>query len=193
MAFTLFPSYVRLFYHTKFAPHTMTIPTLQWISDVDAGLFETHNAGTINALDMITDLATVLASVYIEETDFFDSYVIYNFPSEDGFPQPVRSGVLAIEGGTAGPETLYRQAGQYTITWHTDIFNIFKLVLLDQSGGADFDPIRTLPGAGFLFDLNGLVTDLDSGWAGRDGHPPTTFIQVAITLNERLRRAGKLN
>lgn len=182
--YTLFPSFVRIFYHSVFAPHTMTIPTLQWQAGAGQGEFITHNAGTVDADTMVNELVDQLAANYYGASDSFDNYVIYNYTIPDGPPNPVAGNTLAVAG--SGTVSAYREDAQLTILWRTALFNIFKLTLMDAEPGANFKDDVTFGSPESL--LHDIVTDPDNAFAGRDGTRPLTFVKVRKTINDRLHK-----
>lgn len=183
-AFSLWPSFVRIFYHSKYAPHTMTIPTRTWQAGANQGEFVTHNAGTVDADTMVNELVDQLAANYYGANDAFDNYVIYNYPDVSEPPVPVAGNTLAVPG--SGTVTAYQEDAQLTIIWRTTLFHIFKLTLMDAEPGASFrDDVSFGSPESLLHDI---VTNPDNGWAGRDGYRPNTFVKVRRTINDRLHK-----
>lgn len=192
MAASLFPSCVRINYHSAYAPHSQLIPTLQWndvVSTGGAGTFDTHASGSIDADTMINDLADILSGI-LPDTASFDSYIIYNVDSETEQLIPQVSKPMVIPGLDATPG--WDKATQVTMNWRTLDISIFKIVLLDAATNNSFDKTLALPGSGVLFDTNALVTDMDNGWAGRDNTRPASFISQTVTLNDALRKRYRM-
>lgn len=192
MANSLFPSFVRLFYHTAFGQHVQTIPTNAW-----SAVFGTNGAGGyLNHLDNEIDAVDMIQAIVDELVDFqpatgiYDSAIIYNYPSEEGDPVPVASVLLGDAGTSVSADV---PASQATMTLRTTNFGIFKLVWFDAPPNPDFLPQRVLPGSGQPLDLFNVVSDVDWAWSGRDNGRPNQFIQVSYTLNEALRRQYRLN
>jgi len=192
MPYSPFPSAVKVFYHSPYAPHSQLIPTLQWTAFPDvggAGAFETHNSGTIDADAMINALATVLAGI-LPDNCGFDSYTIYNHNVGTDALEPIRSKPMVIAGLDSTPG--WAKATQVTMNWRTTGFNPFKIVLLDNATNNVFDKTVALPGSGVLHDVDALVTDPDNGWAGRDNTLPGSFVSQTLTLNEALRKRYRM-
>lgn len=189
--YSLFPSHVQIRYHNDRAPHVMTIPTTQWLESPNvggAGAYSQWDSGTIDALAMITDFVELLGAIFPVETTF-DDFTIYNWPTEDGPPQPVTGFTLGISGETGGS---YVPATQSTWSFRTTGFHPFKLVLLDVEAPSAFTPQRQTD---FSADQLAVITFLasqDHAFAGRDGNRPAQFIQATYTLNEKLRKAYRL-
>ena len=60
---SLSPASVEIDYHSAYAPHTMTIPTLEWFPTSitgNLGSFSNWAAGTRDAEDMVLDLIAKL-------------------------------------------------------------------------------------------------------------------------------------
>lgn len=192
MAASLYPSCVRINYHSAYAPHSQLIPTLQWndaVSSGGTGTFDTHAGGPIDADTMINALAAVLAGI-LPDTASFDSYIIYNVDNttEQLIPQVSKPMVIAGLDTTPG----WDKATQVTMNWRTLDVSLFKIVLLDCATNNSFDKTLALPGSGVLFDADALVTDVDNGWAGRDNTKPASFISQTVTLNEALRKRYRM-
>lgn len=192
MAASLYPSCVRINYHSAYAPHSQLIPTRQWndvVSSGGQGTFDTHNSGSVDADTMINDLATALAGI-LPDTASFDSYIIYNVDpdTEQLLPQTSKPMVIAGLDTTPG----WSKATQVTMNWRTNEVGIFKVVLLDNATNNVFDKTLALPGSGVLFDVDALVTDADLGWSGRDNARPVSFISQTVTLNEALRKRYRM-
>lgn len=192
MANSLFPSFVRLFYHTAFGQHVQTLPTLRWNT-----LYGTNGkGGYLNWLDAEIDAQDMVEAIVDELKDFqpstgiYDSYVIYDMFDETSTPVPVAAGDLAVAGTAATADV---PASQTTMTMRTTAFGLSKLEWFDATPSTDFLPLRTLPGSGQPLDLFNVWTSTAWAWAGRDGFRPATFIQVSYTLNEALRKSYRLN
>ncbi len=191
MANDIFPAFVKINYHSSFAPHTMTIPTLAWINSGGgggAGEFDTHAGGTVDADSMINDLVDELVALY-PVTCTFDNYVIFSVPSLGARGNPVASKPLGTVGTNAS--TTWSKAVQVTMNWRTDAFNLFKLVSLDCISGGSFDKVNSISG-GFLAAIDALVTSSVQGWAGRDNGQPSTFVSQTTDLNDALRRRYRM-
>lgn len=192
MANSLFPSFVRLFYHTAFGLHTQTVPTLRWVDTYGTN----GKGGYLNWLDVEIDAVDMIEALVDELKDFqpatgiYDSAIIYDMFDEVSTPNPVAQIDLAVTGTAVTADV---PASQATLTIRTEAFGLFKLEWFDATPSADFLPLRALPGSGQPLDLFNVITDTDWAWAGRDGSRPATFIQVSYTLNEALRKAYRLN
>jgi hypothetical protein len=190
MANSLFPSFVRLFYHTLYAEHVQTLPTRQWSQGLlTYGLFLDWNGIGRAADDMIEDLANK-AKVVVPSTTVFDYFEVWNYPDEDSLPQPVATKVLSIAGTSSA--TGWSEAVQQTFTLRTTDFGIFKFILLDAVTDNFFGKVAL---ADFTTDYNNLMSELmsmDNGWSGRDNARPAIVKGATITLNEKLRREYRL-
>lgn len=186
-AFSLFPSYVQVYYHSPWAPHVMTIPTLQWNDGASGGTFDTWAAGTTGADGMINDFIDQWATLFTSEIEF-DYYSIFNFPAEDEDPINVYSGSLAIL-GTVTPGTINNKAVQLTISWGCSGGSLLKTVGMDANAPTDFLKVGPIGIITFIPLIVAQVTSAASGWASRAGEQPLFGKQVAYTLNEKLRRS----
>ena len=192
MANSLFPAFVRLFYHTAFGQHTMTLPTKEW----DFSLGTNGKGGYINWGGSDVDAQDMVEAIVDELKDFqpasciFDSAIIYNLADETAPALPR----VSIDLGTSGVAvTSDVPASQSTMTARTGSFGIAKLVWFDATPSTDFLPQRSLPVSGQPLDLWNVWSSLSWAWSGRDNAKPEQFIQVSYTLNEALRRQYRLN
>lgn len=192
MANSLFPAFVRLFYHTAFGQHVSTIPTLAWDGDLGtngAGGYLNHLGAEVDAEDMILALVEEL-NEFQPSTAVHDSAIIYTMADATADPLPVAQVLLGEAGTHVGADV---PASQATMTLRTTNFGIFKLIWFDAPPTTDFLPQRTLPGSGQPLDLFNVVTSTAWAWAGRDGGRPSQFLQISYTLNEALRKQYRLN
>lgn len=185
MANSLFPAFVQINYHSVYAPHVMTIPTLEWTPDAGYGLFETWAGGTIAADDMVEQLIDVMLPFFPASVGF-DAFTIYTMasPTDQAIPRVFKTSAEVGSNGTPGNS----HAVQATWTFKTDEGGISKLVMLDMGNNNSFERVTqaTVGVAGQAL-IDEFTSDAN-GWAGRDNGQPTFFLQIAYTLNEKLRR-----
>ena len=191
---SLYPAAVRINYSSAYSVHSMTLPSVPVLGgDIGVGGYQFTLRGLaapVNCDAAINDFIDVLKPLMGTDTTFID-YVLFQYatPTSKGVPvssQPIN------KVGTGGIIT-WRKAVQQTWTWRTDEFGIFKMVLLDVPSGNTFDKIPTTAGDARQAALSDYVTAPVTWLAGRDGGRPNTFLQVAVTLNEKLRRAYRMN
>lgn len=183
---SLFPSFVQIFYHSVWAPHVMTIPTLQWNPGADQGTFDTWEAGTTGADGMINSFIDDWADLFTTAVTF-DYYTIFNYADEDALPVPVAFGALGTT-GTQTPGSLNDKAVQITVSWQCSDGSILKTVGMDAVAPVDFVKAGPLDLASFIPDIIAEITGVANGWASRAGGQPLFGKQAAFTLNEKLRR-----
>lgn len=187
----LFPSFVQVYYHSQYAPHVMTLPTLQWSPGEDQGTFETWAAGSTGADGMISDFIDVWAELFTDDTEF-DYYSIFNYPAEDELPEQVAFGTLATPGGqvAAAQNT---KAVELTVTWACAGGFILKTVGLDAIAPANFNKIGVTGILALIPEIVANITGSGNGFASRAGTQPLFGKQIAYTLNEKLRRSYHTN
>lgn len=190
MANGLYPSFVRLYYHTAYAAHVQTIPTTRWSPGVGTnGSFASWDAGARDAEDMILDLVNKI-KVVVPASTIYDEYIIYNIPAPGDDPQPVAQGAIDIAGTSV--VTGWSEAVEQTFVLRTEAFGIFKLVLLDPVTSNFFGKVAP---ADFSSEYNDIMTQITSpsnAWSGRDNSRPNYVKGCTITLNEKLRRSYQL-
>jgi hypothetical protein len=184
MANALGPYFVRINYHSAWAPHTMTIPTRTWSPDGGAGTFEDWSAGAIAADTMVLGLVTLMLPFFPGDVHF-DNWTVFKqlAPSDD--PQPMVSETFSgAVGSNVGGS--WAPAVEVIIVARTSLFGLAKLDLLDACSEDNFTPILTASGA-----LADLITEWFSSanaWAGRDNGQPNNFLKYTRNLNQKLRK-----
>ncbi len=191
---SLSPAFVKINYSTPYGVHVMTVPSVP-IQDPSVG--ETDYRFTLRGAALpvpvqgaVEDYCDQLAKFMGTDCTFND-YIAYRQPDPDDVPTPVESGLLNISGvlGTPG----WDKAVQETFTFRADDFTLFKIVLLDAASGNNFNKVTAVGSGTDLEELIDYVT-ADVTWlASRGGGRPDVFLQLALTLNEKLRRAYNMN
>lgn len=186
---SLAPAFVQFFYHSPFSQHVQTVPTKAY--SPSSGEFTNWNGVGVDATDMITALM-------VQMTHFYPAGVLYDnarvFTQADANASPVLRMLVTFladnEGDFATPGE--SQAVEGTFSYLGDGGSKGRLVFLDCASGNNFAPQFTTGPSGILFDLLGIVSDLDNAWATRAGERPATFLQYSKTLNEKLRREYRM-
>lgn len=192
---SLSPAFVRINYASGYGLHTMTVPSVPYIlPDVGhvSGQFDLRGAElSTSAGDAVQDYVDLLKPFFHTSTTFID-YIIFTQEDEDAAPVPRFSDTIA-EAGT-NSSTSWRKAVQATATWRTEDFGLFKVVLLDVVSGNQFDPYSSAAAAGTpMVNLDAYVRADESWLSGRDGAQPGVFLGMTWTLNEKLRKAYRMN
>lgn len=185
MAGSLYPSFVEIKYHSAYAPHVMTIPTKQWTPGAGFGTFATWAGGTIAADTMIEALVTLMLP-FFRATVIFDSFTVFTMDTPTSPAVPRASKVLTGV-GTSSASAPYK-ATQATWTVKTNAHSLAKIVMLDVATGGSFEKITfaTLTGDAAAF-INEWFLDTN-GWSARIDGKPDFFLQIAYTMNEKLRK-----
>lgn len=189
---SLVPAYVRLDYHTRYAPHVHLIPTRAWLPTSMTGSMGSYvawNTSTIDAEAMITALVTTFLPL-IPSTTVYDLATVYTVSAVGAPAIPRAIGVLGLAGTGANVGT--DKATQFTFNMRSSGFYPFKIVMLDfPSGTGQFN--KTLP-ANFSADQLNMFIELGlstNAWSARDDTQPLQAISITGTLNERLRKQYK--
>lgn len=186
MANSLFPAFVKIFYHSDVAQHVMTIPTKAWLGvpgDFTPGTFETWASGTIAGDDMVENLIDAMGAAMFTDAVDIDGYTIFHFPDADSDPVPVYSKSYPVTGSLVSA-TWYR-AVQTTYMWRTSAFGLFKLVTLDGPSGDSYEDSLTWAGSSPGDTVHALIIGSANAWAGRDNGQPSVFLKYSRTLNDR--------
>jgi hypothetical protein len=158
---------------------------------VCAAFFDLRGAAIdVVVTDAVEDFVNVIKALF-HNTTTFDSYTVFSQPTPEDTPVPVWSDTLAIT-GSQDPNPLSK-AMQQTLSFRATDFTIFKLVCLDAYPTVGLGRVTNLalnPTYGPVIDY--IVDDVT--WiASRGGGRPNTFLQLATTLNEKLRRSYRMN
>lgn len=191
---SLYPAFVRIDYTSQWGPHSMTIPSVPVEpTTIGGSVYQFILRGAAlpaNVEGAVTDFVNLLKPKF-EATTRFNAYTLFTMSAPDATPTPVESNILGIPGVAGGAS--WDKAVQATLTWRTDEFGIFKMVLLDCISNNSFDKLTDLSADPSVEDLSDYVTAGVTWVAGRDGGRPNTFLQMAVTLNEKLRRSYRMN
>lgn len=175
--------------YTGYTPHTMTLPIKGWNPGPLQGDCDIWSGGTISALSMFTDFATVLLPLFNADTSF-NNFIIFKqlLPADD--PQPVASANFSGLIGTNTSAT-WAFAVERIFLARSTAFGLCKLDLLDAVSNNSFTPIIS-PGT----DDQALLTEWMSpskGWSARDNFKPDTFLKITCNLNQKLRKELRLD
>jgi hypothetical protein len=187
------PFFVRINYQSQYAPHSMEIPCLdaeQDIGDVSHWHF-LHVGG--DTTDVTTDIKAFidLVKVFFHAHVKFTDFVLFSQPDPAGVATPVFTDAIDKEG--TNPDTSWDKAVQKTWSFRSNEFGQFKLVWLDCASFNNFDKVTSLTAGSADDVLRDYVVNNDSWLLARDGGQPKTFLQFAVTLNEKLRRSYRMN
>jgi len=182
---SLYPAYVQISYHSPYAPHTMTIPTLEWTAGGVSGTFVTWAAGTIDASDMVNAMIDKIKEFFAAAVTF-DSFTIFTMDAIDAPAIPRYSEAVAIAGTNATPGNY--KAVQSVWTAKCSDGSLAKINFMDVGNNNSFEKVTfaTIGSAGTAF-LNEWFA-ATNGWSSRQNGQPYFFLQASYTLNEALRR-----
>jgi len=168
----------------------MTVPIKGWSPGANGGDIETWNGGTVSGDSMIETFIDLLEP-FFPTTVAFDSFTIFTMATPTSPAIAQYSKVSSVVGTNA--TVAQTKAVQATWSMKTLAGGIFKLVMLDMNNGNSFAKILF---SGLNAEAQALLDHLfdpDMGFAGRDGARPSFFLQIAYTLNEKLRRNYYMN
>ena len=185
---SLSPASVVIDYHSAYAPHKMTIPTLEWFpTDLTGvlGSYAAHDTTTIDAEEMITDLITTL-KFFMKTNAAFDNITVYTQATATSPNIPRKSKAISIAGLSASGN---EAAVSKTWNFKTLANGNMKIELLDcVIPGTWFN--RILPAA--MSTEEALVANeivlAGHAWSGRDDSEPATCRSITVDLNDKLQR-----
>lgn len=187
----LFPSYFVVNYSSAYGVHRQVVPTSQWSdSGGDFGSFVAWAGGGVDAESMIDAFVAAQAAFFLGTVNFF-SWEIFDLATPTTAPLLVMAKNIDVDGtsGLAG----WTKAAQATWSLKSDLGGDIRYVMLDVATGNAWDKITSASVSADQTAFLDLVTDDANGFAGRDGGRPNFFLQIAFTLNEKLRREYRMN
>lgn len=188
---SLFPASIRINYASEYGLHSQTIPTAKLALDGGVYKFLHEDLTFIGTISTLVTAWVNAIKVFFPATTTFIDWQGFTYATPTSPPSPLTSGALGIVGTHAAPAGTWKKATQETLTWRTDEFGIFKIVLLDCVVGT-FDKVTSSANAG-VSPMNAIVTGANPWVRGRDGGIPQVFLQMATTMNEKLRKAYGMN
>jgi len=186
---SLSPASVKIDYHTDFAPHSMTIATLDWISTPltgGLGSYVCWDGSTIDGEVMVTELVNYLKLFMIPSVTF-DQATAYTQATPTSPNIPRASVALGIAGtSVSGAKS---QGISYSFMFKTLGNHDAKLVLLDAPiGNGWFAPQLPADFTTDVFNLEGAFTDISRAWSGRDDTRPAVLRKITFDLNDKLQK-----
>lgn len=186
---SLSPASVEIDYHSIYAPHTMTIPTLEWFPTSitgNLGSFSNWASGTRDAEDMVLDLVAKL-KVFVPATTTFDKATVFTQATPTSPRIPRNAVTMSVDG--TGVSALPTAAWSSTFNGVTVAFGKFKLVLLDAIQPSSW--LAPLFPGDFDADTLALQSEFVSsanGWSGRDDAQPGAFSKITFDVNDKLQK-----
>jgi len=188
---SLYPAFIKVEYHSEYAPHVQILPVNQIVSTSGAVNTWTLQDAMGDPANLVTHLTTLLTEFAkrFPSTVHFDAWTLFSVPTLTSDPQYVGGATLDIDGSaTAGG---WDKATQETLSFRDSEGDIFKLVGMDVDAGGGFDRVTDATSIG----IGALVTELTadtSPWRSRKDSQITSFIARTATLNEKLRRSYRM-
>lgn len=188
---SLYPASIRINYQSAYGLHSQTIPTAKIALDAGEYKFLKEDLTIIGVVPTLIAAWVAALKVFYPATTTFIDWQAFTYATPTAPPSPLATGAIGVVGTSSIPASQEAKATQSTHTWRTDEFGIFKIVLLDRVI-ASYDKI-TAVGNAEVASLHAIVAGANTWMRGRDGGKPQVFLQVAYTLNEKLRRAYRMN
>jgi hypothetical protein len=191
---SLSPAFVKIESSSPFAPHVMTIPSVPLIAAIGEAppYFDLRGAEIdVNVDTAINDFVNKLKPLFFS-TYKWSSYTVFSQPGVGDTPVPVWSAALSQIGTSAEAGSVPAKAWQQTFTFRATDFTLFKLVLLDSPIAFGTDRQVNISGNVNYEALRAYVVAPETWIASRGGGRPQTFLQLASTLNEKLRRSYRM-
>lgn len=187
-----YPGFVKIDYHSTYAPHSMEICHHGWNYSggaPESGTFNTWTAGEIEADVMINALITAL-KVFVLASTVFDFYTIYTMEDEDADPAPVYAASLGVVGTSV--ETEWSKAVSTTFNLKTTDFFDAKIVLLDTPSASGFDKILSFDASPEAEEILETLADEANGWSARHNSRISTLKSVTFNLDQGLRHQYRM-
>lgn len=187
---SLSPASVVIDYHSAYAPHKMTIPTLEWFPTSvtgDLGSYAAHDSSTIDAEDMIMALIDVM-KVFLKANAAFDNITVYTQAAPDAPNIPRKTKAISVAGTNIS--TSFEAAVSWTWNFKTALNGNMKLILLDIPFPSTW--LNKVYAANFSTEADNVVAEVTSSqnaWTGRDDAQVTSCRNITIDINDKLQRA----
>lgn len=185
---SLSPASVVIDYHSAYAPHKMTIPTLAWFPTSitgDLGSYQAWDSSAIDAEVMIMALIDLL-KVFMKTNAAFDNITIYTMATATSPNIPRASKAISVAGtATTGDEAAVSRTWNFKTAANGDM----KLILLDTPIPATWFN-RILP-ANFSSGEQDVADEIalnSNAWSGRDDTDISTCRSITLDLNDKLQR-----
>jgi hypothetical protein len=183
-----------MFYRTRFAAHSMTVPLLAWnppSSGHIQGTLLNHNGAQIDAKDFLDEWAVITRPFWPATTTLGEA-IIYTMDAAVAPAIPRAGHDLAVVG--TNTNTGWDEAVQLTITERTSLFHKVKYVFLDTPSDNDFQKYTSQVGLSSVFtDFIAYTQDPDKPVCGRDRGQPNLFVSLIHDLNDALRESYGLS
>jgi hypothetical protein len=180
-------------YHTAFAAHKMTLPTLQWLPTNltgSLGSFQAWDLSSVDAEAMVNAFCTKLAAL-VPATTSFDLATAYTQATPTSDNIPVRSVAIGTPGTLVGGS--FPQAVSCTMNFKTLGNGDAKVVILDTPLGASGFLALHAPFASGFTDVETELTNVSNAWSGRDDTRISTLRKVTFDLNDRLQKQYRMS
>lgn len=187
---SLYPAFVEINYASAYGVHKMRLPTVPIVLNGVHQFTLRGLALPVGVHTAVNEFVDKIVPMFPATTTFVD-YTAYTMDSPTAVATPVKSGAIG-KVGTTGTTGADYKATQWTWTFRTDAFGIFKIVMLDCLVST-WELQKSLAGWAAGQALVDYVVSENTFIAGRDGGRPITFLQLSATLNERLRKAYRMN
>lgn len=186
------PDFLQIKYRSPYGLHTMEVCTVPYHPVTDLTFPDQY---ILRGAEIPVDLPTAVTDFVAVLRPFYQSDVVFELATQFKQdspatpPYPVRSYVVDTIGEVTTTPRSWDKATQWTMTWRTEVFGYFKIVLLDALTDNVFNPLTLASGVSRLNDLSDYVTQNASFLAGRrlQGRPDT-FLSCHKDLNSKLRR-----
>jgi hypothetical protein len=183
-----------MFYRTRFAPHSMTVPLLGWnppSSGHVQGTLLNHDGAQIDAADFLDEWADITKGFWPASVTLGEA-IIYTMDAAVAPAIPRAGHDLATVG--TNTNTGWDEATQITITERTSLFHKTKYVFLDSPSDNDFNKYTSQAGLSSVYtDFIAYTQDSTKPVCGRDRGQPNLFVSLIIDLNDGLREEYRLS
>jgi hypothetical protein len=190
---SLSPASFVIDYHTLYAPHKMTIPTLSWFPTSITGSIGSYAPWTGSPIDaevMIDDFVGVLEAL-VPATTVFDQVTVYTQADATSPNIPRASAAIGVAGSSGA--TGLSEANSATFNFKTLANGNFKIVLLDfPLGSGGYNAIHPATFSAEILALAAFVEDTGNAFSGRDDSRPAVLRKVTFDLNDKLQKQYRM-
>lgn len=181
---SLFPGFIKLFYHTNGHQHTQVLPVKPTPSGTTFAV-EKIGGGTYDPWTSAMDAYALILKALIKTTDIIDYAELYTMASETSNPLFRENYSIAVAGTSSVADVPWQEA---VFVWRTAAGGVLRSYIMENSFTVDqrFIGNASMGTAGNAY--RDLFTSSAGFVFGRDGSAPIALASMTTKINDKLRK-----